>query len=195
MRRTKLNTEWRPEIDKALLRLASTDAKFSLIAIQLNAVFGTTFTKNAVIGRYHRTFGAKTSRRTRGAEEIAEAKRNPKPKPPAKPAATGPRRHPPVLVRPVSIPVHPASETVRPVSIPHPSTVQVPAATGPVTLLDREPWQCCFPVNDGNPYLFCGAEKRKARSERDTAWLAYCDVHFRKMIVKPRRWGQAEATG
>lgn len=196
MRRTRKNTGWRPEIDQALLRLASTDAKFPMIAIQLNAVFGTTFTTNAVIGRFHRAFGAKTSRRTRSAEEIAEAKRNPEPQP--RPARIEPDR--------------PAAIQVEPASIPRPSRVQAPTAfekiseglnealaiargqakpasgpaSGPVTLIERRPGQCCWPVNDGGPYLFCGAPKRDPRSERDTSYLDYCDLHFGKMIVKPR---------
>jgi hypothetical protein len=188
MRRTRINTEWRPEIDQVLLRLAGTNAKFSVIAIRLNAMFGTTFTKNAVIGHFHRTFGAKTSRRTRSAEEIAEARRNPKPAPAAKPAAPKIAWRPPVLVHPVPEPVQPSREIARPVSISRPAPVQVDMGpVGPVTLLKRTERQCCWPIGDRAPYLFCGAPKRQPRSEWDTSFRSYCDQHFQKLIVKPRR--------
>lgn len=194
MRRTRINTEWRPEIDQALFRLASTGAQFPAITIQLNAVFGTQFTKNAVIGRFHRTFGAKTSRRTRSAEQIAEARRNPKPAPAAKPAAPKIAWRPPVLVHPVPEPIQPARETVRPVSIPCLAPVQVDSgpSEGPVTLLARTERQCCWPVNDRAPYLFCGAPKRTPRNENDVHFLSYCDRHHATLLVKPRRAVQTQ---
>lgn len=228
MKRTRMNTEWRPEINQALIRLARTDASFGVITIQLNAVFGTSFTRNAVIGRAHRlgvrrdtidywTDAAIEALRDlvaedRGLDFMASAlteqfghaylpwrvqKQIQKLglSGTVRPAAlAGPK---PKRTRATSKPDAPAPQTVPPVSIPRPLPVQAPASgltSGPVTLIDRGPGQCCWPVNDGGPYLFCGAPKREPRSQRDTSYLDYCDLHFGKMIVKPR-YRVAEVTG
>ena len=47
---------------------------------------------------------------------------------------------------------------------------------GSVTLLERGPDQCCFPVNDGGPFLFCGAPKK--------AGSPYCKRHY-KLMYRP----------
>lgn len=40
----------------------------------------------------------------------------------------------------------------------------------PVTLLDRRPEQCGWPINDGGPFLYCGAPKA-------TGHKRYCSTH------------------
>lgn len=224
MRRTRANSQWTQAIDQQLLRLAHSGMAFAVITLQLNAVFGTSFTKNAVVGRLHRrgvnvgkfefwTDAANAALRTLYAEEarldviaakmtqqfvreysVGQIKAQLKRLGlggTAKPAA--PARRKPKQTQPAPKSDAPAPEAVQPVSIPRPTPVQAPAAAGPVTLLDRTAAQCCWPVNDGGPFLFCGAPKRQPRTERDTAYLSYCDRHFRRLTVKPRRWGQAEA--
>jgi hypothetical protein len=66
----------------------------------------------------------------------------------------------------------------------------------PVTLLERRADQCCYPVNDGGPYLFCGAPKKKGSS--------YCEKHHKSMyrpakfkLFKPasNRWDTANEVG
>lgn len=49
---------------------------------------------------------------------------------------------------------------------------------GAVTLLERAPHQCGWPVNDGGPFLFCGAAK--------SGHKRYCDPHALKASPKGR---------
>lgn len=51
-------------------------------------------------------------------------------------------------------------------------------ADGAVTLLERAPHQCGWPVNDGGPFLFCGAAK--------SGHKRYCDAHALKASPKGR---------
>lgn len=51
-------------------------------------------------------------------------------------------------------------------------------ADGAVTLLERAPNQCGWPVNDGGPFLFCGTAK--------SGHKRYCDAHALKASPKGR---------
>ena len=47
----------------------------------------------------------------------------------------------------------------------------------PVALLERTSRQCCWPINDGDPYLYCGVPK--AEADR-----SYCPYH--RWLMTPR---------
>lgn len=51
-------------------------------------------------------------------------------------------------------------------------------APGGVTLNDRKSHQCCWPINDGSPYRFCGAKKNVGSN--------YCPTHHKLMYKKGR---------
>lgn len=156
------NPEWTPQVDEALLRLASAGLDFNAITIRLNDAFGTSFSRNAVIGRFHRKFGPKTTRK-RKIRTTAPAARE---------AA--------------ALPTPPKCTPAQPRKISHEQ-----AATDPVTLDARSPAQCCWPVNEGGPYLFCGAPRRWPRHAGDTRFLSYCETHFAMLLDKPRRFARA----
>lgn len=44
-------------------------------------------------------------------------------------------------------------------------------------LLDLEPNDCRYPMNDGGPYLFCAAPKHWHMRERDLVQSSYCREH------------------
>ena len=64
-----------------------------------------------------------------------------------------------------------------------PAPISEPPQSTPVTLLDREPWQCRWPVNDGGPFLFCGA----AKGDYDPT---YCQHHRRMATGRAVRRGE-----
>lgn len=147
---------WTPDVIAALLRLdamAENDRKISygVMAAQLNETFGTTFNRNAIAGRI-RVLRLGTWNQTSGmtARRIAKTS-DPEPEPPApKPVAPKP-------VAPKPAPILVASKRS---ALPKPwLPPQEPLQSTPVTLIDREPWQCRWPMNDGGPFLFCGARK------------------------------------
>ena len=45
-----------------------------------------------------------------------------------------------------------------------------------VTLMDRAPCGCAWPVNDGSPFLFC--------NQRRVGGKSYCAEHLGKMTTK-----------
>ena len=164
---------WTPDITAYLLQLdvmAETDPKitFGVIADRINAAFGTNFSRNAVAGQLHKLRAA-----TRGGETRRRrpAKEEPEPEPAPEPA-------PRLIQRP---PCPPPATAKAPE--PAPSIAQ-PGQRAPVTLLERELWQCRWPVNDGNPYLFCGARK----GDHDPV---YCRHH--RGVATGRAWSRSAA--
>jgi GcrA cell cycle regulator len=116
-------------------------------------------TRNAIIGRVQRLgIGGK------GRAESTRAQQHIKP-----PKPVGPRRPsvPRGMIRfgNVSITKSVIPDQAKPVSPKSPAPERITAE--PVTLADRRPDQCGWPVNDGGPFLYCGAYA-KGR---------YCDHH------------------
>lgn len=124
---------WASAHEDELRRLAVAEGLTnSVIAVRLNAKYGTSHTKNAIIGK----------RRRLGLVET---------RPDAKPAA--------IDAKP------PGSR---------------------VTLLNRTRRQCGWPVNDGGPFLFCGAEKDDPKN-------SYCAYH-RRLASRPAGQARRSAT-
>jgi hypothetical protein len=182
---------WTREIVAHLLRLdaeAASDPKitFSVMAYRLNGYFGTAFNRNAVAGKLQRLkagtgYGAARQPRQKP-PKAAEPQKRPE-RQPLKPVAA-------VTREPVSAPQMPAPEPETqvpqmPAPEPQPETPaprqsrparrgdclppQAPCQSAHVTLMERQPWQCGWPVNDGGPFLYCGAPK--------TGDPVYCDHH------------------
>jgi hypothetical protein len=201
---------WDDEKDRALLRLRDADLAFETIASRLNEMFGAGLTKNAVLSRFRRMggvqpleaidhwrpevvealkaghgegltydgladkltaeFGWRYSRQRTvnqvkklGLRDLKNSGGN---------HVLKPKRCAAVVVvapRPVPVAHAPAPDCV------------------PVTLADRRRDQCCWPVNDGNPYLFCGAPKRRPDPRSGAKFAGYCDHHFARLLSKPRR--------
>lgn len=132
--------KWEPEHDDLLRKLNREGKSANDVAVILTAM-GIPKTRNAVIARAHRLedmsgYGSKYLREP------------PKPKKrvlrdqsaaPSKPSRLKIQK--PHWVRPWQKPK--AESALR---SEHP------------TLLEREPGQCCWPINDGGPFRFCGKE-------------------------------------
>lgn len=189
------SSPWTPEVIAHLLRLdavAASDPKitFKVMADRINEAFGTSFTRNSVAGRIRdcklgggygpagrqpRQAGQKPvePQQAAPAPQQQPKKRKlvpPAPKPPLEPAAVKPSK--PALPAPWLPP-------------------QEPPRSVHVTLIERGAGQCCWPVNDGGPFLYCGAAKRRPKNADDDRYLGYCEAHFAKLLGKPRQGGSA----
>ena len=154
-------SEWIDELDK----LARKGLANSVIAYRLNVMFGTDLTRNAIIGKRHRL---------KIRVKDLELDKQKTLRPAAKPEQV---RSIPVLEtspKPAGIkrrisnvtPLHTRRRTRRTDPI-------LPPVTGkPVSLLGRRRDQCGWPINDGDPFLFCGAIKENLKD-------SYCDYHRR----------------
>jgi len=76
----------------------------------------------------------------------------------------------------------PPTPRVRAVKKAMPAPPIAPAlveSTQPCTLMDLQPDSCKWPINDGNPFLFCGAPRIDGHP--------YCDHHVRKAYSPTKR--------
>jgi GcrA cell cycle regulator len=150
--------DWTPEHSQALRDHVARGLSFARAAAEINARFGTAYTRNAAIGRGKR-MGL-----------IGAARRGDRPEP------TKARR--PAKARKCRDAESPRSE-------PQPETVPVVAAApvmlrcvgmSPrlISLVELEPCDCRYPYGgdkDDEPIAFCGHPRRKGSS--------YCAPHFR----------------
>lgn len=150
---------WPPERDELLRQLWCVEGlSKSKIAARMPGL-----TPNAVIGRVHRLGLSKASR--------AEATRAQQHVKPPKPIVERRRSRPRNMIRfgSLSIP-----KSVIPAEMPE---LEQPSVKG-VTLEERRADQCGWPINDGGPYLYCGAERAGHRR--------YCDRHAWVGVAGPR---------
>lgn len=142
-------TGWTPERDAELIRLWALGKS----ATQISREMDCGISRNAVIGRWHRLGLADRNRSMPVA--IREPRRirvKPKPASPAISLATKPA----VTAGPLPC---------APVALP-------PAPQGPgISLVALTSTACHWPLNDGGPYLFCGAPKDGVGP--------YCEYHAR----------------
>jgi GcrA cell cycle regulator len=149
-------TDWPTEHSRALRELHAKGMSYGEIAREMNARFGTAYTRNAVLGRGKRMgFTAReTAREWKPPRRLlAKAER-------AQAHMTEERRPPPILVPPV-----PRAEPVQ--------LRCVGISPRLISLVDLEPGDCRYPYGgdtDGDPIVFCG-HPRKAGS-------CYCTPHF-----------------
>jgi GcrA cell cycle regulator len=161
---TMQSGDWTPEHSQALRDHVARGISFARAAAEINAQFGTAYTRNAAIGRGKR-MGLIGSARREDRSVPAKARR------PAK----APRQ--------VKARKRPDAESPR--SEPQPETVPV-VAVAPVmlrcvgmsprliSLAELEPCDCRYPYGgdkDDEPIAFCGHPRRKGSS--------YCTPHFR----------------
>ena len=189
---------WSPKMTDHLLRLdamaaGDTTITFKVMADRLNEAFGTNFERNAIAGKLQRLKagtgytrpprkpGEKAAQASQPQPQAARSKPQPQQRPIKRtlipPALRKLDRQP--APKPQSAPARP-----QPWLPPH-----EPVQSRHVTLLERDASQCCWPVNNGGPFLFCGAPKRRPRNADDERYLGYCEAHFAKLLAKPRqRW-------
>jgi len=137
--------DWTPEEDATLSRLW-VDERKSAGEIMLSAFPG--HSRSAIIGRVTRLGLV----RVLSCDDIKI--REPRP-----PRAERRPSRPRTIVRFGSLGLQSQNPKVKPPSLPKPAPVPVKCESEPVTLSERRPDQCGWPVNDGAPYLFCGAGK------------------------------------
>lgn len=175
-----MSRPWSKDMDALALQLYRQRVPFSLITHRLNAAFGTALSGNAVVGRLNRL----------GAERPPENA-----PPPALPAAA--TMPPSAIAEPVK--VRPKKRILKPPMAPRQPLVAQPAPgiipvklaasvakVSPVTLMERESWQCRWPVNDGGPFLFCGVRK----ADHDPT---YCSQHRSMATARSGRRMRSEA--
>lgn len=172
---------WRPEWIDLLTRLHGNGLSASIIAKRILETFGQEFSRNAVCGKLNR-LGLLTSDTDRRQRQCDGAKRGWRERRQEKAAnKKRPQRLP--LANRSAIRTKDAGEPkTRPA--PQPQPQRATAAPGgptlihanPVTLLARRRHQCAWPLNDGGPFLFCGAPKMQ-RQSLDEREYPYCPHH------------------
>lgn len=144
---------WKPEVDKALRAAHAEGLTSRGVADRLTCQFGVRYSHQRV-ERQIRLLG------------LASLKRPPRF---ATGAKTAPKPKPPEIAKPAAAPA-PKPQRVKVFGGPE----LIPAK--PVTLAVRRRHQCAWPLNDGNPFLFCGASKMQ-RQSLDEPEYAYCPHH------------------
>lgn len=156
LRIRKTVSAWSPEIDADLSNLIGAGISYSQAATILNAKFGTSFTRNALIGRASRLGGyvarrPKPSPEERAARKLAaERRRNEKRRQTRRAFGCTPRR---------AIPRPEREITVLRCAAIEPHHVSIIEVTG-----------CRWPYGD-NPFTFCNHPK-------DESHPSYCTAHF-----------------
>jgi len=164
------STDWPLEHSKALCDLHAKGMSYGEIAKEINARFGTNYTRNATLGRGKR-IGLVSPKGVKPQRPLRSRKPKPKPKPKLKIKLE-------IKVRTPSGPNRPEGE--REVSIPQPEVKRAPpvlrcVGISPrlITFDDLEPGDCRYPYGgdkDGEPIRFCGHPRRPGAS--------YCTPHF-----------------
>lgn len=142
-------THWPPAHERHLRQLLAKKLGDAAIAHELNAYFGTAYTRNSIIGKRGRLKIAAPEGRKRAPSQRGKR---------VLPRGVQPAPRPPVP----PLPPQPAQLT-------KPGTPGGPHVAG-MPLKLRQMHQCGWPLNDGGPFLFCGAPK----AEFDPT---YCPYH------------------
>jgi GcrA cell cycle regulator len=159
--------DWRPEHSEALRDYVSRGFSFARAAAEINARFGTAYTRNAALGRGKR-MGLVVP--IRGEDPLTPAKVGPRPAKSRKRRGIEARPREPVA--PPAPPAPPAS----PASPASPAPVQlrcVGISPRLISLVELEPGDCRYPYGgdkDNEPIAFCGHLRRAGSS--------YCTPHF-----------------
>jgi GcrA cell cycle regulator len=149
-------TDWPTEHSRALRELHAKGMSYGEITREMNARFGTAYTRNAVLGRGKRMgFVAPEATRERQPPRrlLAKAER-------VQARMTEERRPAPILVPPV-----PRAEPVQ--------LRCVGISPRLISLVDLEPGDCRYPYGgdaDGDPIVFCGHPRQVGS--------CYCTPHF-----------------
>lgn len=151
-----VNTLWTTEYDAFLTQLHGQpdEPSFSIMAAEMNKVFGTTLTRNSLIGRASRIKLGKRLHKVNSKFEKQTLPR--KPRQPPKPR----QRYVPESKRMITIfesreVLELQCAEVEPLNI---------------SLLDLESHHCRWPYGEGQEILFCGHPKNDVSS--------YCELHF-----------------
>lgn len=149
-------TDWPPEHSHALRDLHAKGMSYGEIAREMNARFGTAYTRNAVLGRGKRMgfVAPETTRERQLPPRRLTAKAEP-----AQARVTAEHRAP-ILIPPV-----PRAEPVQ--------LRCVGISPRLISLVDLEPGDCRYPYGgdtDGDPIVFCGHPRQ--------AGSCYCTPHF-----------------
>lgn len=148
-------TDWPQEHSRALRELHAKGMSYGEIAREMNARFGTAYTRNAVLGRGKRMgFAAPATTRERQPPRRLMAKAA------HVQARVTAERRAPILVAPV-----PRAEPVQ--------LRCVGISPRLISLVDLEPGDCRYPYGgdtDGDPIVFCGHPRQ--------AGSCYCTPHF-----------------
>jgi GcrA cell cycle regulator len=153
---TMQSTDWPQEHSRALRELHARGMSYGEIAAEMNARFGTSYTRNAVLGRGKR-MGFVSSEAARDRQPprrlLAKAERAQ--------AQTAHDRRLPIVIPPV---------------LPRAEPVQlrcVGISPRLISLTDLEPGDCRYPYGgdtDGDPIVFCGHPRQPGS--------CYCTPHF-----------------
>jgi GcrA cell cycle regulator len=151
---------WAPEHSAALGEFLAQGMSFSAIAEAINKKFGTSYTRNAALGRSKRMGLSGPNPAERQLERALRAK-SVRPK-----RSKGPKRS-----TTVAIPATPAPALPLPAEPVKLRSVGISPRL--VTLLALKPGDCRYPYGgdkDGEPILFCGHPRQDGSS--------YCTPHF-----------------
>jgi GcrA cell cycle regulator len=163
---------WNDEHVGALKRLVNEGFSFSECAAKINDEYGSTFTRNAVIGKAHR-IGLAASAEAKHQRRVALFGERPKrvrpPRVRAAPAVQFRPRYSPEQGRMVDV-----LANIEPVEL---RTVSV--ASLRLSIADIEPFQCRYPDDEGDPrkgvhHTFCG--------HATIGRFSYCAAHARLII-------------
>jgi GcrA cell cycle regulator len=159
------STDWPPEHSHALRELHAKGMSYGEIAKEMNRRFGTSYTRNAVLGR-----GKRIGLVTPETMKTRQPARGPKPK--ARRAQVCPTqdRQAPFLVPPVP-------ERAEPVQLRC-----VGVSPRLIGLVELEPGDCHYPYGgdtDGDPIVFCGHPRQPGS--------CYCTPHFH-LTRNPEGW-------
>ena len=147
--------DWRPEHSEALRDYVSLGMSFARAAVEINARFGTAYTRNAALGRGKRMGLVVQIRRE---DPPTLAKVGPRPAKSGKRREGGARPQEPVAAPGPAAPVQLRCVGISPRLI---------------SLVELEPGDCRYPYGgdkDDEPIMFCGHPRR--------AGSCYCTPHF-----------------
>lgn len=144
------NTAWAGDMTADLLRMYADGLSMSVMAGEINAKYGTSFSRNAVIGKLHRM----GLRRGRAVPPLVRKPRKPR----------GPYKRVPWAV-PVETPRQANTE---------PARAPAPDPRFACTILDLTNETCRFPVSEDSPFIFCGTPGADL-----TGHMPYCQAHMR----------------
>jgi GcrA cell cycle regulator len=165
-------TQWTQEQTDLAIKLRGDGLSAASIAGRL----GPGFSRNAVLGKFHRMGVAPSKQKKWSPPLVAEAK-----------AAKGPEELA-KFARENGFSPYAVRAKMQRVGAPAPLRAEVaeaeiqlaaPIPMNPVTLLDRGPDQCCFPIGDprSEAFRYCGARKPEGS--------AYCTRH-KRIMYQPR---------
>jgi GcrA cell cycle regulator len=149
----KDSSTWLPEWTEALTRLHEAGLSASAIAQRLTELFQREFTRNSIIGKRARCGITSPLHEQRRRQLKAVGERRARTRAPLKPKVELPKRPPKLSAR------APSTASGAPALVP----------AEPVDLYHRKSKQCRWPINDGAPFLFCGAPRAGEHS--------YCAHH------------------